>query len=254
MQFKHIFAATSIAVFAMGAQATSSMVVSVNNFGASSTGGFSWLTQLSDASITLQDQQGWVSASEPNWLPAVSGSGYNTLSLTSANGAFGSVEFNPNNSYSIKLTTPATGAIGRVDLSIFNTFSLAAHSSVTFSWDRTATGTNSGSSAAGAGFSYSNALVLLSSGNAIGYQVDAEPVYNIQPIAIPGSFSIMDYTRHQSMTYTNDSANAITGAFQGSVVVYSQDAVATAVPEPEGYALALAGLLTVGFLSRKRRG
>lgn len=255
MQFKHIVAATSIAVFAMGAQATSSIEVSVSDFGASSAGGFSWLTQSVGAGITLQDQLGWSSPTQPTVGPFVNTYAFGSTSLTSANGAFGSVDFT-NTGYNIKLTTPSTGAHGWVDLDVRGTFTLAANSSVTFAWYRTATGTNAGAATPNFDFTFTNQLQLLTSGTVNGFHVEAPPVYNEQAVGTTGSFSISSPSTYQGMTYTNSGTDAVTAEFYGNVHVYSRDAVpfTTAVPEPEGYALVLAGLLTVGFLSRKRKG
>ncbi|MBL8337109.1 MAG: PEP-CTERM sorting domain-containing protein [Rhodoferax sp.] len=66
-----------------------------------------------------------------------------------------------------------------------------------------------------------------------------------------GSFARSGYL---SLTVVNDTANVLTGGLQlsTSANVYSTVAFAAPVPEPQGYALLVAGLGLVGAFARRR--
>lgn len=254
MSRKLVLASALATFLATGAQASSSVVVNLTHLDATATGAFAWLDLGHSFTALAQDQTGWATDSTPTWSGWTADYSYGAAATVTTSAGTTASAGATANGYSFMVSTPTTGGTAVSSLDLWGNFSLAAHSSVTISWDRSALGTNMG--AAANTMVFTNSMVLNMSGLINDEWHGLTPLYAAQSIQNPSAFSFSG-NDHQSFTFTNSSDDVQINSFRTSVQVYTLDAVptTTSVPEPEGYALALAGLATVGFVTiRRRRG
>lgn len=253
MNFRSLVAVATAAVFAASAHANSNVEVSVNNFSVTSTGAFSWIDQSNGLGVRAADQLGWATTTSPQWGDWTDNYAYSgTSAVTTAGGTFATLTLGASG-FNAKLFTSGTGGKAEADIDLVYDFSLAANSSVTFEWDRTIYGINHGQTGANTIYDYTNEMVVNTSGMVADEWHGFTPIYGVQSTLDPAPFVMDGGTVHQSITFTNNSMNAITSTFRASVQVYSEGVVA-AVPEPASLALLMAGLGSVGFLIQRRRG
>jgi hypothetical protein len=140
---------------------------------------------------------------------------------------------------------PATAQAQAATYSVF-AFTLSAHSRVVFNvpYALTAQAFEAGTSAD------ANAQLTVSepSGMQDAFVIEVAGANQYDGL---GSFARSGYL---SLTVVNDTANVLTGGLQlsTSANVYSTVAFAAPVPEPQGYALLVAGLGLVGAFARRR--
>ena len=252
MSRNQVLAAILATLLASGAQASSSVAVNLTNVNTTSTGAFSWLDTGHSFTAMAQDQNGWTTSTSPAWGGWVDDYSYGSGASVSASGGTSASAGLTQNGFGFLLTTPTTGGTAIAALDLWGDFSLAAHSSVTISWDRSALGTNSGQAVSPTAMVFTNSMVLNMSGVMANEWHGLTPLYAAQSIQNPAAFSVSG-SDHQSFTFTNSGDATLTSTFRASVQVFTQDAVAAAVPEPESYAMALAGLGIVGFTMARRR-
>ena len=250
MSGHQILAAVLATLLASGAQATSSVAVSITNPEATSTGAFAWLSAGHSFTAMAQDQIGWTSSTEPNWGGWATNTSYGVGAAATTSGGTSALAGLTQSGFGFQLATPTGGGRAIASLDLWGDFSLAAHSSVTISWDLSALGLSQ--SLQGGDKSFTNSMVLNISGRLGTDWEGLAPLYNTQSIQNPAAFTI-SANHHQSLTFTNDSDTTLVSEYRGSVQVFSQSAIAAAVPEPESYAMALAGLGIIGFTMARRR-
>lgn len=246
-----LVAVASAALFAASAHATSSVEVAITQFNVTSTGAFSWIDQTNGLGVGAQDQLGWANATTPvfgDWVYTVTYGG--TATVTTAGGSSSTLT-QTEQGFLATLFTSATGGRARADLDFSYQFSLAGNSSVTFEWDRVISGINTGQSSANATYDYTNEMVVNTSGLVGDEWTGFAPIDGNQSTLIPSAFFIQDGLVHQSITFTNNSANTRISNFRASFEVYSDGAVA-AVPEPTSMSVLLLGLAAIGYLMQRR--
>jgi len=246
-----LVAVASAALFATSAHATSSVEVAITNFTATATGAFAWIDQTNGMGTGAQDQLGWATTTTPvfgDWVYNVTYSGVSNA--TSANGSSSTLT-ETGQGFFASLFTSATGGRARADLDFSHQFSLAGNSSVTFSWNRSISGVNTGQSSANVTYDYSNEMVVNTSGLVGDEWTGFAPVDANQSTLISSAFSLNDGLVQQSITFTNTSSDARITNFRTSFEVYS-DGVVAAVPEPASMSVLLIGLVAIGYLLQRR--
>lgn len=249
------------------AQAASSASASVSNFNVSYTGSFEWV----DSGITLGS--GWAQDQTPVSLdmpypayplsPAFAdiyaSERFATQSSSTTGRASSAAISSTANSLTVSVTTPDTGGVANASASWLGQFVLGKKSSVTFSWDTSVAGANTG----GDFYRYLNSYGVsnaFASTSLLGGTLtqntfmsgSSDYYYNLEPEL---GFIFSDSGSKKSLTVTNLSSTTGSRAlnFNMSVQVSTTDYGNTpAVPEPEVWALGLAGLGMLGTLKRRR--
>lgn len=239
------------ALAATTAQASSSLMVTIDSPVVTATGDFSWLSLDYGLGAAVEDQTGWADLSTPTFAPQELNYDYGTQALVSTAAGNTASASLTETGYRFFVATGNAGGIAVANLDIYGFFSLAPGATVTLQWNRTISGSHSGQVNAPNSYDFVNGMVVNTSGILGGQWTGFDPVYDVVNVNSPAGFAIAG-TGPQALSYTNTSDATMVGEFRGSVQVYTRDAV-VAIPEPESYGLALAGLLTLGVALRRKR-
>jgi hypothetical protein len=257
MKKNQLAALIATCLVAAGAHAASTLEVKTINFKVTSTGFFAWTGSNGTISTVARDQIGWQSAGTPDfgaWSnDTATIPGDNAASVTTAAGASASGTFSPGIS-TLNVSTSADGGFAQASRDWTGTFVLAAHAQVTFEWDAYAYGVNSGNTS-GRSFVYDhdNEMAVNSSVK-VGNQMRTFQYLATGAAQSADGFELGNgTTEHFSITFKNTSNTFAYSSFRSSIQAYTNDVTAPAVPEPESYALVLAGLGTAALLMRRRR-
>lgn len=257
MAVKSIAVAVSALFLAAGAQATSSFTASLSDFGAVVTQGtVSWTPSAEDQDlfVRLYANSSDVSTSPVNDVMTF-GTPFSTMSLSSAGTVSSASASATANSLSISLTTPAAGGSAYAFASWESHFNLAANSNVVFTWVTSHTGSLVG----GAG---SYAYTDVSLGNSVvsaqvigkGYTPGASFDYELAGVG----YQYWSEGGRQFASISTGNEGVSNLSFFARVQGHTVDLAGptgniTAVPEPEGLALAFSGLAVLGLAARRRR-
>ena len=257
MAFKSIAVAASALFLAAGAQATSSFTASLSDFGAVVTqGAASWTPSADDQDLFVRL---YANSSDVNTSPVndvmTFGSPFSTLSLNSVGTVSSASASATANSLSITLSTPDAGGSAYAFASWESHFNLAANSNVVFSWVTSHTGSLVG----GAGsYAYTDVSLGQSvvSAQVIGKGYAPGAAFDFELAGVGYKYWSEGGRQFASISTGADGADNL--GFFARVQGHTVDVAAgptgniTAVPEPEGIALALSGLAVLGFAARRR--
>ncbi|HEX5355085.1 MAG TPA: PEP-CTERM sorting domain-containing protein [Aquabacterium sp.] len=264
MKIKLLATAVAGICLSISAHATSSLEVKTINFKVTATGGpaplgyplFYWTSSNGTIGAIAQDQTGWTSPGSPSYgalltdiatIPSDNQATVTTAAGASATGTFSSAMS------ALQVSTSDKGGFAQADRNWTGTFAVAAHTTVKFEWDAYAYGINNGN--ASGPFAYANENEMaVNSWVKVGNQQRTFQYLASGPAQSADGFELGNgTTEHFSITFKNTGNTWAYGSFQSGIQAYTRDVVAPAVPEPESYALLLAGLGTVGMMLRRRR-
>jgi PEP-CTERM motif len=231
------------------------------SFNVVSTSGFTWLTtpeSSADSAATAVAMNGFSLAADvfnPNYGAAATDSALvlgTAVPAATAGTSAGDVFANAFTSGNARFATLSANALvpvdGKAEAASFarSWFSLSAGASVTFqgALSLSVTGTNPAlpaSYSTGDFFSYATGLLAVGSDEAM------RELGGPASTGMAGSYSLNDFGA-LSLTVTNTTGDTFTTYLDSGVAVYS----ASPVPEPGTYALLLAGLVGVVFISRRQ--
>ncbi|MBI5926121.1 MAG: PEP-CTERM sorting domain-containing protein [Aquabacterium sp.] len=257
MKFKPLATAIAGICLSIGAHATSTLEVKTINFKVTTTGGpFYWTSSTGMIGAIAQDQTGWSGVGTPSFGAWSTDTGTipadTTASVTTAGGASATGTFSPSLS-SLQVSTSAAGGFAQADRNWTGNFIVAANTTVKFEWDAYAYGVNAGNSKGPFAYAHENEMAVNSTVK-VGNQQRTFQYYASAPAQSADGFEMGNATlEHHSISFKNTSNTWAYGSFQSNISAYTHDVVAPSVPEPESYALLLAGLGTIGMVLRRRR-
>lgn len=252
--FAVAFSMLSAILLAPGAQASSSFTASLSDFSAEVTqGNVSWAQAAEDQSlfVRLYANSSDTTSSPTNDVMTF-GLPFSAMSLASAGTSSSAVASATANSLSISLTTPTAGGSAYAFASWESHFSLAANTSVVFSWVASQTGSLVG----GAGsYAYTDVALgsSVSTAQVIGQGYAPGTAFGYELAGVGYQYWRADGRQFASLTTGNEGVDNL-GFFarvQGHTVDTAAGTGVTLVPEPEGVVLALSGLAVLGW--RRRR-
>lgn len=265
MTLKTLAAAVAGICLTVGAHATSSLEVKTINFTVTATGGpapigrplFFWTSSTGTIGAIAQDQTGWTSPGTPSFGALATDTAIipsdTTASVSTTAGASAIGTFSPLLS-KLQVSTSNKGGFAEADRNWTGTFGVAAHTTVTFEWDAYAYGINTGNSQGSFAYANENEMAV-NSWVKVGNQqrsfqfIASQPAQSADVLELGNNKA----TEHFSITFKNNGDSLVYASFQSGIQAYTRDVVAPSVPEPESYALLLAGLGTVGVMMRRRR-
>jgi hypothetical protein len=257
MKIKTLATAIAGVCLSIGAHATSSLEVKITNFKVSTTGGaFFWTGSTGTIGTLAQDQSGWTSPGVPSFDAFVTDTASipsdTSASVTTAAGATASGTFSSGLS-SLYVSTSDKGGYALADRNWTGSFALTAHATVKFEWDAYAYGTNSGNSDSSFAYAHENEMAV-NSWVQVGNQQRTFQYFASAPAQSADGFELGNGTiEHHSISFKNTGNSVVYSSYKSGIQAYTRDVAAPAVPEPESYALLLAGLGTVGMMLRRRR-
>jgi len=257
MNHKTLVAGLAAACLCAGAHATSTLEVQTINFKVTATGGsFFWTGSNGTIGTLAQDQTGWSAPGTPTFGAWVIDNATipsdNQAAVVTAGGATASGTFAPGLS-TLKVSTSADGGFAQAERNWIGSFAVTAHTTVKFEWDAYAYGINAGNTAGPFAYAHENEMTVNSSVK-VGNQQRTFQYHASAPAQSADGFELGGGpVEHFSITFKNTSNSVVYGTFQSSIQAYTRDVVAPAVPEPQTYAMVLAGLGTMGMLRRRRK-
>lgn len=256
MKIKSIALAVASLSLTLAAHAASTLEVQTINFKVTTSGGaFYWKGSTGTIGALAQDQTGWADIGTPSFgawsIDTAAIPSDTTATVTTAAGATATGTFSPSMS-SLKVSTSDAGGFALAERNWTGYFIVAANTTVKFEWDATAYGINTGNANDPFYYAHENEMAVNASVT-VGNQLRTFQHYASAPAQSADGFELGDGTvEHFSITFKNTSSSWVQGSFQSNINAYTRDVVAPAVPEPESYALLLAGLGTAGALMRRR--
>jgi hypothetical protein len=243
MKFKSVAIGLALVASAISAQATSSFSLTASPLTFSSTGLVRALSSTGSMTASVQDQIGWNASGDAEWGALASstspwGPG---VSLTSTNGVFAQVA--PPGVLTV--STQEKGGFAQAEQDFTLQLLLAAHSSVTISWNASMSGYQEGLS--------SGTFAVLGSVT-LGDTVQTYPFSHdfAGTEGFGSGFATSPISR--SITFANTSDSNLLTAYHSNVKISTLDVIpAAAVPEADAAWMALAGMAVVGALIRRRR-
>lgn len=242
MKFKSAAIGLALVASAISAQATSSFSLTASPLTFSSTGFVRALSTTGSMTASVQDQIGWNASGDAEWgaldsLTLPWGPG---VSLTSTNGVFAQVA--PPGVLTV--STQEKGGFAQAEQDFTLQLLLAAHSSVTISWNVTLSGSNSGLS--------SGTFALLGTVT-LGDTVETTPLSQAFEGTETSGSSFTSSPIARSITFTNTSGSNMLTAYHSNVKISTRDVVPSPVPEADLAWMSLAGLVVVGAARARRR-
>lgn len=243
MTFKSAMIGLALVASAISAQATSTFSLTASPLALTGSGFFRAVGMTGSFTASVQDQTGWTAIGDPEWGAVQSltlpwGPG---VSLTSANNVSAKVTV-PGG---LTVSTQDQGGFAQAEQDFTLQILLAAHSTVTVSWDVALSGSNSGLS--------SGTFDLLGTVT-LGDTVQTSP-YSLAFAGTESSGSgFASSPTPRSITFTNASNSNLLTAYHSNIKISTRDVIPSPVPEADLAWMSLAGLAVVGVARARRRG